>query len=291
VRQIKLRDFPKSRAVAWLFFFTVLSAISSEGIQLGESRQLPMPLPGVRGISLAFGAGGELVELTGPISRLLVWNETEAFAGEFQSSQDHDVSPVDICSNGGFGFLSVDPVYPSIIQFGRRGELFPPIPLDARNLIEPVSICVGDAGRVYLLNRLDGDIWRVEKDGKSSPLMIPTPLRVWKENSQINFDYPRDLIWILKGANLYSTSTGGEARQTISLPLKSTTDFALDDELIWVIGDGLATVDSKTGQAVMVWPSDSLSAWGASRPVSIAVHSHRLALLCDDGRIVIKDLL
>jgi len=281
------RDFHKSRAVAWLFLLATLTADASEQVKLGPPLILPLPLEGVRGISLAMGAGGEIIELAGPTPRLLIWNEVEEFTGEFQPSEDRNVVLVDIADDAGFGFLAVDPLIPIIHSFGRRGEARPGLPLISKTVLEPISVCSGENGTIYLLNQKDGDIWRVDRDGRATPLLIPSQFKLRSSNSQLVRQPNRSLIWLLNGDRIISASYGGQIKRIMEIQQSSSVDHAVTGDLLWVVGDGLMVLSSESGEVVGRWDSEAMKAWGIITPVSIAGQSTRLAILCEDGKVAL----
>ncbi len=237
------------------------------------------------GIALAVNSSGDIYRLAGNPLRLTIWSRDSVFTGEYQVSDQPNPNPTDLAYDW-FDGLIVDPDQTAIYHFGRRGEPRSPISIIADPPLEPVSICNAD-NRIILLNRRDGDLWRLDLNGRAEPMLVSSRLGYWPEGNRIKWDSDRGRVLFLSSGSLRYVTIGGAVTRSFVIPIEKPVGVAPTLAAIWIVGDGLAAIDPVSGLALLNYPPDSLKVWNVMPAVDIAIVEDRVFILAASGRVAL----
>ena len=284
----------KSRVITWLFVFMIFGSCQAfEGIITGLHREKSLSWdggPSAPGIAMTIDVSGKLYVLFDTPPRLLVWEEDGTHAGEYSTVFDGLSTPVDLASDGGLELLIVDPWHEQIMRLSNRLELLPSVVPDVGGItLEPISICRVFDGTLYLVNRADDDIWRIDRSGEAFPLgwsrgkgnFLTQPLRIEYASSV-------DKLLILDSDEVKLASL----HQPPGPPIKTKTGkpmaISVFENEAWIAGEGLSSFSLTSLIETFFVTPDSLRAWGAYPVVDVTQGGYRrLYLLPEKGGQVV----
>jgi hypothetical protein len=223
------------------------------------------------GVALARGVGGEIFILVNNPPRILRWasegapvDDTGGIPGTFQS-------PTDISVVSGDELLVADPWQAALARYTRRLQAQPSIsPGVGSARFEPVSAAAGRDGSLYILNRADGDIWRLSQGGNSVPLRWSSGSGgVLRNPSRIRFAFQTEKLIIIDGRRVIISDPLTGDKRLITLSFPDPAGVALIPEELWAAGSEIAGYDPTSGQLLFRFPNDSLRAMGVGAVADI----------------------
>ncbi len=285
----------KSWVYAWLFVFSsacvdpAYVGCTADSIIIGLHKEKFLNWDGsptATGVALATGHGGELYALFDTPPRLIVWKADNMTAAEFGDVSGWVRAPSDLVSDGGMQLLVVDPWLEHIVRLNHRLQLLPPVLPDVGGKdFEPVSICRITDGTLFVINRADDDVWRINRDGRTVPLGW-SPMRSGWLDKPSRIDYAASIgkVLILDEGGVKLASPYGAPDLLIKTNLTRPVGIGVNHDEAWVVGDGLSCI-SLTGRTQTFFvPVDSLVAWGVYPAVDVALSGdQRLYLLPENG--------
>ncbi|MCF7810457.1 hypothetical protein K9N50_05670 [bacterium] len=263
--------------MTWLFLSIIITTSRSEYkgsdvTGLNKTNVLECNIePATPGIALTKSAGGTIYALYDAPLRIIVWQSGKTKSQEFSNPQGISAAPSDLAPDGGLGLFMVDPWNDHIFHLDRRLQQMPSIiPKLNNERFEPLSICRSMDGNLFVLNRADDDLWKIDRDGivvkynwsPSGSGKLTNPRRI-RYNSQID-----KLVILNKDYLLLSNPNGSNSRK-IPLRLKAASGIAVSDREIWIAGDYLECIPLKTKTGSFLLPSDSLRAWNAFPAIDV----------------------
>lgn len=272
-----------SRAVVRLIcFLTLVIPCLSVGqdiyeIELGASVTMSSS-SGITGAAITSNKTGDIFLLVNPLGRVIISGRDKFRQGEFVI--DDAAGAVDIASDGGLGAFICNPFSREITHLNRTGEKLPSLSINSPAAIEPVSLTATRDGRVFLINGLDGDIWRIERDGSANPLLISPGISV-KSSVRLDIDPVESRLLVLEKDALRCFRLNGESLPFPKLTLAEPRGFAVVDDGIWVVGLGLEFIPFTPNTVRLFIPPDSLQAWQIPSPVDVTAPSNELIILTD----------
>ena len=286
----------KSWVFAWLFVFSaagvapVCTGVRAAGsiiTGLHKEKFLNWEDSSATGIALVTGHGGELYALFDAPPRLVVWKSSGATGGESGDISGLVRAPTDLVSDGGVQLLVVDPWLEHIVRLNRKLQLLPPvIPVNVSGQdFEPVSICRVTDGTLFVVNRADDDVWRINRDGRTAPLGW-SPVRSGRLDKPFRIDYAAsiDRMLILDDDEVKLTSPYGAPDLLIKTSLTQPVGIGVNHDEAWLVGDGLSCISLARRAQTFFVPLDSLVAWGIYPAVDVASSDdQRLYLLPENG--------
>jgi len=269
----------KSWVLTWLFLSIAFSASWAEFDNHAITRLIKVRFPEgdggttATGIALTKGSNGAIYALYDSPLRITVWQPGQTTSQEFDISSSISSTPSDLTTDGGFGLLMVDPWENHISHFDHRLQQMPPvIPRFGDKRFEPFSVCRSIDGALFIINRADDDLWKIDRDGLAVPFgwsssasdKLSSPKRI-RYNAQVDRFVILDDNYLLLAA-----PSGGYARE-IPLRLKAASGVAMTEREIWVVGDGMECIFLSTKSESYFVPSDSLKEWGAFPVVDVTI--------------------
>lgn len=224
---------------------------------------------------------GNLYTLLNDPPRLIKRNIKRQAVLEINRGFGSNFHPTDLFSDNSRDFFVVDPLTDNIFHINSRLGFLPPIKLESeQGRIEPLSVCRDLMNGIYILNRADRNIWRVDPTGTAVKLRNNLSGEVKFENPRrIRYADYNDRIIVMGEANLKGFNRFGFSDFTIGLTVKNLVAFDISDREVWVVGDGISCVDLELKREVFVLPPDSLSNWMTGVPVDISVFQDRSLFL------------
>ncbi|MDP8241120.1 MAG: hypothetical protein P9X24_18670 [Candidatus Hatepunaea meridiana] len=293
--------FIKSWVFTWLFVF--LTAAN------GQISHINDPITGIvkekvlnrdsgsfaSGVALATGCDGELYALFDSPPQLIVWQANNQSSSEYSNALSDLNAPSDLASDGGFELLVVDPWHESILRFNRKLDLLPVITPDAGNQsLEPVSICRIADGTLYLINRADDDIWKIDRSGKAVPLgWSPARSGLLEKPSRIDYAASVDKLVILDADGVKLSSPYGLPGKALKISVKNPSSIGINNTEAWIVGDGLSCISLITKSEIFFVPADTLKSWDAYPAVDVApADGQRIYLLPEKGdRVLVLEVI
>lgn len=293
----------KSRAAARLLLLgspaLVTLANGTEAPRLYLEQRIALDATGAgKGIALTASGGGDLFILLGPAPRIVIWSPTEGVRGEFSLAADQRLAALDVAGDGGLGIIVVDPFRQAIFCLSRRGEpAVKIIPATDHNL-EPRTLCADSYGLVYLLNGRDGDIWRLERDGRALPLQIAGRESARNDIARLEFSPAQGRLLLLSGGVVRVMKLDGSTVMTLPAVVPNPVGIAADSSGVWVVGEGLAFLPLSDGLerrkpapppppycvgGETTLPAEVFGNWGLLPVADIAAAGERLFILAADG--------
>jgi hypothetical protein len=261
----------------------VVHLIKKDVMQCGEGTT-------ATGIALTKGADGSIYALYDVPLRIIIWRPGEVNNQEFNNPQGISAAPTDLASDGGLGLFMVDPWENYIIHFDRWLQQMPSIIPQLNNQrFEPLSICRSMDGNLFVINRADDDLWKIDRDGitvkynwsPSGSGKLTNPKRI-RYNAQV------DKLMILDNDYLLLTNPNGSNTRRIPLRLKAASGIAISEHEVWIVGDGLECIPLKTKTGSFFLPSDSLRVWDALPAVDVTFDNNDFLYILSgfDGRVL-----
>ncbi len=256
-------------------------------IQLVLEHQLDVPnIKTSTSVALAVGGGGELYLLTDNPPQTIMWDGNNRLVGQFADGLF--TAPTDIYCNSGIMLLIADPFQESISRFDRHLKQSTPVKIvSVEELLEPLSVCRSLDGTMFIVNRADNDLWRIEQNGRAIPFegiegrWLTDPVRV-------RYLTELDALIVLDGDRFVICNTFGTMMRTIPAVIERPVNFNVIDNEVWIIGEGLVVIDLSIGQPVYNVSSDSLKSWGVYPPIDVLPHDEQVFILARDKVKVIS---
>lgn len=274
----------RSPVVIGLF---VLAAAMTSTAQIAL-HPLPIESPDSgEGIAVAFNRVGELAALIDSPERLLVWDRDGRYLGESPCGAVGRFQPSDLASDGGFGFLAVDPLAGDLVSFGRRGANPSAIAYSGRERIEPFSVAVDRRGTPLLLDRLMGGIYRLEADRRLSsfhPILTRSVRRIAASSDG-------DALLLLDSAAVRVFHPFSRSVRTFPVHVSEPVGLAAADGVVWVVGRGWEGLSEATGESLLEAPEEALKDWGVFPAADCAASAGRLAILGVNGKVVLFEVV
>ena len=205
---------------------------------------------------------------------------------EFEDFPSGFNSPADLASDGGIGFLMVDPYGDRIVRYDRLLRSLPSVLFSEEDQrIEPISICRVTDGSLFLINRADDDIWQIKMNGKAVSLGWSKSRRDYI-TSPLKIEYSADLekLLILDEETLIISNLYSLKVDHVRLNLKKPTGISVWGDEAWIVGDGLVQLSLKEKRERFHLPVDSLKAWNVFPVADIAIsRGELLYILPVDG--------
>ncbi len=280
-------DYSASRTSVRLIFLTILffslAALGEDFYQLQRDSLYSIPPPSVRtGSAIAVGGAGESFVLLNPSGRVAIWDELGSYRGEFNLNFARSTSPADIAGDGGTGLLVCDPFQDVIAHISRSGAALPPITISTEIRLEPVTFAALRDGRMLLLNRQDGDIWRLERDDKALPLLISPRVRNF-DAARLEISPAENRLILLEGGRLRCFRLHGESIPAPKTTVSKPSGIAATDDGVWIVGEGLEFIPFTPSISPTKYPADTLTAWQIYPASDVAVRGEKLLILAADG--------
>ena len=284
----------RSRVNAWLFVVihaflsTVIYAQSSNTITLVRNKEKAHTITtSALGVAVAIGSGKELFVLYDVPPVIVGWSGS-TLLGEYAGVPGTMDSPTDIDASG-MDILVTDRWRSEILRFNRRLKQVPSIKLTANDqYFEPVSICRGKDGTLFVLNRADSDIWIIKPDGTSAQVGAAKSRYDWlTDPRQIIYISRFNLIAVIDGNRVTVSNTFGKPQSVLPTTVENLVRIDCWDRELWVLGDGLECIELTTGERLFHVPADSLKSWGVYPPADLAVQEDKLYILpVTDGGVI-----
>ncbi len=291
----------KSWVLAWLFLScaTIFGQISEPAepvIGLIKERFLTREDGATAiGIALTKGCRGEIYALFNAPLSIVVWESDEGSAQEFAGSFDMFTTPADLVNDGGMELLLVDPWHLEILRFSRRLQSLPSVTPDvSEGRFEPLSICRIRDGTMYIINRADNDVWRIDRDGKAMPLGW-SPSRAGRITAPARIRYVPEIdkLLILDSDGLKLSPPHGTPGLAIKTKVGNPSGIGANDQEAWVAGEGLACISLTEKLETFYVPPDSLKSWGVFPAADVTpAGRHQLYILPrNGGRVLVMKIL
>ncbi len=286
----------KSRATSLAFVFSAvaLSQLVTAGAPvkgLHVERFLPSGGgPAAVGVALATGPGGELYALYDAPPRLVVWKTDSDETFETGDVSGWVSAPTDLVSDGGMQLLVTDSRRKYILRLNHRLQPMPPVmPEVDGERFEPLSICRITDGTLFVINRADDDVWRINRDGRAVPLGW-SPARSGKIRKPTRLDYSVsvDRLIILDEDGVKLSAPHGDPGPPVKTVVARPVGAGVNGDEAWIVGDGLCCV-SLDGKPLFSVPVDSLESWGVYPAVDVAPQGDRRLYLLPEtgGRVLV----
>jgi len=270
----------KSWVLTWLFLSIAFSASWAEFDDQSITRLVKERFPKgdsrgttVTGIALTVGSNSAIYALYDSPLRIIVWQPGQTTSQEFDISSSISSTPTDLANDGGFGLLMVDPWENQILHFDHRlQQMQSVIPQLGDQRFEPFSICRSIDGALFVINRADDDLWKIERDGLAVPFgWSPSASGKLSNPKRIRYNSQIDRFVILDDNYLLLVAPGGGYARKIPLRLEAASGVALSEQEIWVVGDGMECISIATKSESYFVPPDSLKEWGVFPAVDVTI--------------------
>ena len=311
---------PAETIVRWLSYryftlFLCILAFNIKGIYATQPN-VPPPATLIRenefripsdriltGIALTTTADGNIVALFDNPPCLIVWDSRGNYIGEFEGTSAGRTgssgffAPTDISCDGGMDLIVSDPSNSEILRFNRQMKRLPPVIPDVGDQrFEPRSTCRTRDGTLLILNQADGDIYRLESDGRAVPFHHSYHRNPINQPSHIAYVADLNRVVVLDGHQLIVCTPFGKSIQGIFTNVDNPTGIGVWGDEIWIVGDGLTCIKladyPNDGQERPSSPSyyvssDSLTVWDVYPCKDVLPVNDDLFLLSSDrGRVV-----
>jgi len=155
------------------------------------------------------------------------------------------VQPTDLNNYDLNTLLICQPVRKEIIRLTRQLEARPPVrPQVGDTRFEPISVCADRQGLLFILNRADGDIWRVDRNGRAQALGLGgNGSRLLRQPSRLRYAETIDALAVLDGDLIQFISPLGRLRGTWEHRLKNVQCFAIRGRELWLPGEEVKVYD------------------------------------------------
>ncbi len=271
------------RLVFLSFFVLSTAAVAEKTYRLRlETVWILEPIFNSSSVAMTMGGAGDIFLLLDQGSRVAIFSDSGMFKGEFIANFPLPANPTDIASDGGTGVFICDPLQSTIVHMSRTGADLEPILLNTEPQFEPVTLTVLNDGRMVILNRHDGDLWRIERDGQAKPLMISSRVNNF-DNARLEVTPDEEELILLESGHLRMFKLQGEPLPYPTITLSHPTGIAATNEGVWVVGNGIAFVPFTLDNSRLSYSSDSLFAWQVFPPSDIVVENDRILIASTDA--------
>lgn len=230
------------------------------------------------GSAIVIGRAGDVFTLFNPSGRVAIVDNSGLFCGEFDPGNGLSNSATDIASDGGTGLFICNPMQNTIAHLGRNGASLSPVVISSSNMIEPISLTTLQDGRIIVLNKYDGDLWRIERDGKVIPLLISPRFNKF-DNARLETTPDEKRVVVLQNDHLRLIRTQGESLPSLKLTIAQPKGLAVTSNGAWIVGDGLEFIPFNSNISRLNYPVDSLISWQIYPPADIAIDGNRMVIL------------
>jgi len=234
------------------------------------------------GSAIAIGRAGDVFTLSNPSGLVAIVDNSGVFCGEFDAGNGFSNNSTDITTDGGTGLFVCNPMQNTIAHLGRNGVVLPPVLITSPDRFEPISLTALRDGRIIVLNKYDGDLWRIERDGKAMPLLI-SPRINNMDNAKLEITPDEKRVVILQNDHLRLFRLQGESLPPLKLTITQPKGLAVTSDGVWIVGNGLEFIPFSSGVSRLIFPVDSLQAWQIYPPADIAIDGSRMVILSSKG--------
>jgi hypothetical protein len=272
------------------FFFFAISGVSSaeEFYRLSRDSLFSCSSGSTNsGVAIALGRAGDVFTLLSPSGQIVIHDEAGISLGEFVPDFDISGNSTDIAIDGGTGLFVCNPLQNTIAHIGRNGDTQPPVTINAPDRFEPVSLVTLQDGRIVALNRSDGDLWRIERDGRAFPLLI-SPKVTNPDYAKLEISPDEKRMCLLDNGQLRLFRLQGEPLPSPRILINRPRGLAVTSEGVWVLGDGLEFIPLFRDIERLQVPVNSLLVWQVFPAADIAVNGENIVILSQEGSRYVK---